>query len=185
VSGFLQLLTALGAEPSISITWTIPVAAAPATNPLSSAGAGAGPATSTQVASITGLALVPSRFRRGSHAASISSTKVPTGTTISFTLTQSATVTLAFEQSLRGVRAGRRCVPPSRSRGHVKPCTRWSRVSHTVVRQGHTGSDRIHFDGVLDGGFRLSPGRYRLSLSAADAAGSASAAERPSFTLLP
>ncbi|MGH2833221.1 MAG: hypothetical protein ACRDK2_10650 [Solirubrobacteraceae bacterium] len=43
---------------------------------------------------------------------------------------------------------------------------------------------KIRFEGVLDGGGRLRPGRYRLSLSAANAAGSGTAAQHPTFTLL-
>jgi hypothetical protein len=58
-------------------------------------------------------------------------------------------------------------------------------VAHTVVRHGHAGSDRIHFEGVLDGGFRMAPGAYRLSLRATNAGGTASAPQRPTLTLLP
>jgi hypothetical protein len=44
--------------------------------------------------------------------------------------------------------------------------------------------NRISFDGVLDGGRRLSPGAYRLSLTASDAGARTTAAQRPTFTLL-
>ena len=64
-------------------------------------------------------------------------------------------------------------------------CARYAAISHTVVRNGHAGLDRMHFEGLLDGGTRLAPGGYRLSLSARAASGSVTAAQHPTFTLLP
>ena len=63
-------------------------------------------------------------------------------------------------------------------------CTRYVLVAHAVTRAAHGGTDRIAFDGMLDGGARLTPGNYRLSLSAIAAAGKTTAAQRPAFTLL-
>jgi hypothetical protein len=187
VSGFVELLTALGAEPSIAIAWTIPVSP-PAAGGGPSPAAGGGPlgAGAPPPPAISGPSITPSRFRRGRHAAAVSRRAVvPIGTTVSFALTQAATATLAFEQAHAGVRAGARCLGASRSHSHGKPCVRWVALAHTVVRQANAGADRIHFEGVLDGGARLAPGRYRLALRAANAAGSARAARRPEFTLLP
>jgi hypothetical protein len=186
VSGFLQLLTALGAEAAITISWTIPSSPAPASAPPAPPPAPLpGPASAASPApGVSSLTVSPARFRRGRHAAAISRTRAPTGTTIAFALTHSATVTLSFEQQLAGVRAGARCLPAG-PRRHGRPCARWAHVAHTVVRPAPAGADGVHFEGVLDGGSRLSPGRYRLSLTAADAGGGASAAQHPAFTLLP
>jgi hypothetical protein len=46
------------------------------------------------------------------------------------------------------------------------------------------GADRIHFEGVLGRGRRLPPGRYRLVLSARDAAGNTSAKHTAAFTIV-
>ena len=72
-------------------------------------------------------------------------------------------------------------------KGHTKGrrCTRYASISHTVVRNAHAGLDHVHFEGVLDGGARLTPGSYRLSLLARGASGSVTAAQHPTFTLLP
>ena len=75
--------------------------------------------------------------------------------------------------------------PRSRSHRKGRSCTRYAPISHTVVRNAHAGLNRIHFEGVLDGGARLTPGSYRLSLLARGASGSVTAAQHPTFTLLP
>jgi hypothetical protein len=190
VTGFLQLLTALGAEPSISISWTIPPTtvlppASPAPSPSGVTGSPGSLATRTPVPSVGGLTVSPQRFRRGRHAATISRASASTGTTIAFTLAYGATVTLGFEQPRKGLLSGGRCLAPSPAHRRGRSCTRFAPVAQAVVRQGHAGSDRIHFEGVLDGGFRMAPGAYRLSLRATDAGGSATAPQHPSFTLLP
>jgi hypothetical protein len=56
--------------------------------------------------------------------------------------------------------------------------------SHEVSRAAHAGTDKISFNGALDGGARLVPGVYRLALTASNAAGSTTAAQHPTFTLL-
>jgi hypothetical protein len=199
VSGFLQLLTTLGAEPSISISWTIPAPPTVGTTSPSGSSSSAGsssssgttanvpPSSATPAPRVNGLALSPPRFRRGRHPATIARTRVPSGTTIAFALTQSATVTLSFEQPHTGVRAGTRCVSAAAGPAghHGRPCTRWVALAHRVSRQAHAGTNRVHFEGVLDGGSRLAPGRYRLSLSAVDAGGGVNAPQHPGFTLLP
>jgi hypothetical protein len=141
--------------------------------------------TATAVPTVGAFTIAPTRFRRGRRAASISRAKSPTGATIAFTLSSAATVTLGFEQSRPGIRLGKRCVSPGKAHLHGRACTSHVPVAHTIVREGHPGVDRIHFEGVLDAGFRLAPGSYRLSLSAANAGGTSSAAQRPGFTLLP
>ena len=65
-----------------------------------------------------------------------------------------------------------------------KRCTRYTTVRGGVTRTGHAGTDKITFAGVLDGGTRLAPGTYRLALGATGPAGSATATQHPSFTLL-
>ena len=75
------------------------------------------PSTSTNAPlTVSALRLSPMRFRRGRRAAVIAKAKgVPMATTISFSLSEAATVTLAFEQADAGVLVGHRCGAPSKA----------------------------------------------------------------------
>jgi hypothetical protein len=110
---------------------------------------------------VTGLILSPSRFRRGTRAASIA--RARKGTTLSFTLSAPATVRLTFKR----VRAG-----------HAR------RVPGAVTLDAPAGANRIRFQGVLDSGRRLRRGRYRMTLVAADAAGRQSAPAGARFRIV-
>jgi hypothetical protein len=147
-------------------------------------------APATVAPTVTGLTVSPSRFRRGRHAATLARARsnahaTPTGTTISFQLSRAATVTLGFQQQRTGVLSGHRCAAPTKAHRRGHPCVLYTTLSQTVTRAGHVGADRLHFEGVLDGGFRLAPGAYRIWLRATNAGGTASAPQRPTLTLLP
>jgi len=152
-----------------------------------SGSAGAPTAGATSAVTVTNLKLSPARFRRGRRAATIAKSTVktlPTATTISFALSQAATVKLSFEAAHAGVLVAHKCTAIGKTHRKGKPCTRYALVPHGVSLSAHAGTDRITFDGVLDGGSRLAPGRYRLSLAAVGVGGSATAAQRPTFTLV-
>jgi hypothetical protein len=140
---------------------------------------------------IGALKLSPTRFRRSTRAAAIAASKrsrhrskVPTATTISFHLSENASVSLRFQRESPGVTVGRNCEAPSRQHKHGKRCTRYTAVPQLVTLPADAGSNRIAFDGVLEHGVRLPPGIYRLSLSASNVFGSTTAAQHPAFTLL-
>jgi hypothetical protein len=131
------------------------------------------------------LKLSPTRFRRGRRAAAIARAKrLPASTTISFTLSQAATVTLSFEVLETGVTVGHRCVAISKRNRRGKACKRDVAVPHHLTLSASADADRIAFDGILSGGSPLAPGNYRLSLTARNASGSATAPQHPDFTLL-
>jgi hypothetical protein len=174
----LAATSAQGSSSAAPITFTTP-AAVPGTGP-----SGTG---SPQALAVTNLRIAPARFRRGRRAASIakrSAKAPPSATTISFGLSAAANVSLGFEARAAGVRAGRKCVAAAKHRGKGRRCVRYVRVSGGVVLPASAGTDRITFDGVLSGGKRLSPGSYRLSLTATAGPHSARAAQQPTFTLL-
>jgi hypothetical protein len=177
-----------GLAPSTTYTVTLVASSAQGTGsgagvPFTTASVGQGAGGSL---SVTHVVVSPGRFHRGRHAATISRAKSgPIGTTISFQLSAAASVTLGFERAQLGVLVGRRCAPPGKGHTKGRHCTRYAAISHTVVRNGHAGLNRIHFEGLLDGGTRLTPSGYRLSLSAHGTAGTAVAAQHPTFTLLP
>jgi hypothetical protein len=176
----------VGLQPSTAYTVTLVASSAQGTT----SGAGVGfstpaPGTSSGSLSVAQLAVSPARFHRGRRAATVSAARPAVGTTISFRLSAAATATLSFERAQAGVHVGRRCLPAAAAHPKGRRCTRYTPISHTVARRGHAGLNRVHFEGVLDGGARLAPGGYRLSLSARGPGGSANAAQHPVFTLLP
>jgi uncharacterized repeat protein (TIGR01451 family) len=85
------------------------------------------------------------------------------GTTIRFTLPEAARVKLTF----------------ARKRGK-----RFRSAGSLTVR-GHPGKNKLRFQGRLSRHKTLKPGRYRVTLRAADRFGNRSAAKKLSFTLLP
>jgi DNA-binding beta-propeller fold protein YncE len=94
--------------------------------------------------------------------------RAPRATTIRFTLSEPARVSLAVERARRGGRAaaGAPCRPRAR-RG--RRCVRWSR-QRVLTHSGAAGANAIRLSAR-----GLRPGRHRLVLSAVDAVGHASA----------
>jgi hypothetical protein len=173
--------SAQGTSTGATVTFATPVALASAASTGSGAHGGA--------VTIGSLKLSPARFRRGKRVATLARTNakakhLPTATTISFALSQAATVTLAFEAAQPGVLVGRRCAAPSRTHRKGRPCVRYAASSGTVRRSAHAGTDRIHFEGLLDGGRALAPGAYRLSLAASAGGATTAATQHPTFTLM-
>jgi hypothetical protein len=176
-----------GLAPGVSYTATLLATSAqgtseglhvPFTTPATSGSAGAG-------LTVSELRLSASRFRRGRRAATISGARrAPNVTTISFTLSAAATVSIGFERAEPGVLRGSRCLARTRAHRGGRPCNRYAAVGRGVSRAAGAGARRVLFDGVLDGGSRLVPGRYRITLSATLGAARASAPQRPTFTLL-
>jgi hypothetical protein len=194
VSGFLQLLTALGAEPSISLSWTVPPAGVALSPPTVATGPPGtlttptpGPGSGSGALTVTGLTVSPNRFRRGGREATITRSKakkVPTSTTISFGLSQPAAVRLSFQVGQPGVLARGKCIAPTKGRRRGGRCTRYVAVSGAVSRAGHAGTNRIRFQGILDGGRALAPGSYQLTLIASGGAVATTAAQHPVFTIV-
>jgi hypothetical protein len=188
--------TALGLTPDTSYTVTLTAAtvqgasngsAVTFTTPPQPNGSAPGPGANQAGPVLSALTLSPTRFRRGTRAATIAKHArkgIPGGTTISFTLSQTATVTLTFQRAQPGVSSTGRCLAPSPKHRHGRRCTRYATVHGNVSIAAPAGADRIGFDGLLAGGSKLAPGSYRLALSANDSSGTASAVQHPSFTLV-
>jgi hypothetical protein len=103
------------------------------------------------------------RWREGNRLAAISRAKTPTGTTFSFSLNEQATVTFSFTQRVRG---------------------------HTVTAggltfTGHSGTNKVKFQGRVSSTKKLKPGRYTLVIMATDSAGVHSTPKSLSFTIVP
>jgi hypothetical protein len=174
---------------------SITVIAGPSSPTSNASGSGAGDAGAGAGASATltlaGPRVAPVRFRRGRRPATIATATpkakakaMPAATTISFVLSRAATANLVFEASQPGVLLGRKCSAISKSHRKGRSCTRYVKVPHGVSLSVHAGTDRITFDGVLDGGKRLAPGTYRISLVATASGSRTDAPQHPTFTLL-
>lgn len=129
-------------------------AAAPASTPAST------PKAADKKAPTLGpLHLSRSRFHRAA------------GTRISFTLSERATVALAFARVL-----------PCKTPRHG--CSRLVKVSPAMRINGRKGANRITFRGRLSARRTLRAGRYKLTARATDAAGNRSGARTARFVLL-
>ncbi len=136
--------------------------------------AGPGPGRDTTRPVISGLRVSPARFRAGSRLPRLARA-ARVGTRIRFSLSEPATVKLAFAAQRAGRRVGRHCRRPSRRLRRRRRCTRFVTASPRVTIKGaRAGSNSVRFQGRLSRRRRLRPGRYRLTATATDAAGNRS-----------
>lgn len=123
---------------------------------------GGGPAADTTAPVVSGLAAAKRPVRGGARA------------TLRLRLSEAATATVRLERLLPGRRAGRRCVAPARARRGAARCTRAVVVGKPVARSLGAGPQTLK----LAGGRTLAPGRYRVTVTARDAAGNRTAKAR-------
>jgi hypothetical protein len=150
--------------------WLYPQPAAPPVVPPPAA-------ADTTKPTITGLSFKPKAFRvapRGSRSG---------GTTISFSLSEPATVRITFERKARGRRSGGRCVAPRPANRGARSCVRWLKIRGKIERAGTAGPNSFRFTGRL-AGRKLAPGAYRALTVATDAVGNRSAVTRRGFSVL-
>jgi hypothetical protein len=102
------------------------------------------------------------RWRLGRHLPRFSRKRPPVGTTIRYTLSRGARVTLKFSQR---VKKGRRTRLVKRG---------------TITATGFAGVNKVRFEGRLSRRKKLKPGRYVLTVSVAGSSKTSSA----SFTIV-
>ncbi|HTD08588.1 MAG TPA: PKD domain-containing protein [Solirubrobacteraceae bacterium] len=134
-----------------------------------------GPATNTKPPVLAPVApkiiaahLTAKRFRVSADATAISAkAKAPRGTSLRFTLSETAKLKVVFERSAAGLRHGKRCVAPSAKliRAHAKRCTRTLRIGTLTRAAVPAGSDSLSFSGRI-GTRPLAPGSYKAVLTA-------------------
>jgi hypothetical protein len=143
---------------------------------------GGGVVTPDKTAPVLGtLNIRPKRFAVGKASTALSARKrrrAPQGAMVRYTLSEPARVSFTVERTVKGHKKGRAC----KARAHGKPCVLLVRVA-TLTRSGISGANQLAFSGRL-GRRKLSPGSYRLVVSAVDAAGNRSAAKTVSFTIV-
>ena len=123
---------------------------------------------------LTGLKGSHARWRAGAAPARISSRArakaTPVGTTFSFSLNVSAKVTLLFSHASAGRRVKGSCVASTAHNAKLPRCTRKVRAGALSLNAA-SGAGRITFDGRI-GARKLKPGRYTMTITAANTAGS-------------
>ena len=87
--------------------------------------------------------------------------------TISFRLSEPATVRFTLAKKLPGRKVGRKCVRQTRKNRSHKRCARFKQIGAPFSRAADPGANQID----LPGGAKLTPGRYRLTMVATDTAG--------------
>lgn len=134
-------------------------------------------------ARLSHLRVMPHAFHAATKGQAVTS-RMKSGATITYRDTLAAHTNFHVYRELPGVMRGGKCVaPPKRDhRGTDKPCTRLVRVG-SFKHHDHAGTNRLRFTGRV-GGHALSPGRYKLEVSAA-LAGHHSRTVSASFTILP
>jgi hypothetical protein len=120
------------------------------------------------------------RPRRGGAHASAGPRRrpAPRATTVRFSLTEPASVTLALDRGRRGRKpvSGGRCRVRARKGRH---CIRWTRARE-IRHAGAAGENAIR---VRSRGLR--PGLYRMTLSAVDGVGNVSAPRLAPLRIVP
>jgi hypothetical protein len=128
---------------------------------------GGGDSGANGTPTISSLALSATRFRAAGSGPSVTTARkrrAPVGTTISYSDGAAATATFAVQRPTTGRRANGRCARPTRANRRKPHCTRWvtiGRFSHADV----AGANTVHFSGRVNG-HKLSPGHYRLNITA-------------------
>jgi streptogramin lyase len=140
------------------------------------------PPADTTPPAISGLRLTSPTFRAVARAVSPAGRRAPFGTTISFVLSEAASVQMRFQRVQPGRLVAGRCVTPPRSAKRLRGCTRLV-AAGTVRVSGVPGLNRRVFRGRI-GGKALPPGAYRLVLTATDAAGNGSARATSRFRVV-
>ncbi len=117
---------------------------------------------------LSGLAITPSTFRAGPTPRVVHS-RTRVGTTIRFTLSEAATVTLSFAESQPGRLVSGQCRQPTASNRAEPRCTRYSTVA-TITVPGRAGANAVPFSGMLSRTKRLAPAVYRMTATPTDSA---------------
>jgi IPT/TIG domain len=157
--------------------------AAPASTSIATPGAG-GPAAVPVKLAVSGFGESASKWRRGSSQPRISSAggRSPVGTTFSFSLNEAAAVSLEFSRLVPGRRVGGRCIAPRPALSRKPRCKR-ALAAGSLPLSGHTGTNKVVFQGHLSRTRSLSPGTYEVTANGRDARGVQAVSRTLSFTI--
>ena len=111
---------------------------------------------------ITNLSVTPATFADAAPHAKHRHT--PLGTTITYTLSARATVTLTFERRSIGTRSNGRCVATGHTPRRTSRCTRYIRTA-TLTHASNRGTTSLPFSGLINK-HALPTGTYHLAVTA-------------------
>jgi hypothetical protein len=133
---------------------------------------------------LTSLAQTHRLWREGNKLAQISSPgkRPPIGTAFSFSLNEQASVSFRFTQELSGRKVGGTCVAKTPKNAKHMRCTR-TVTAGTLSLTGHSGANKVVFQGRLSQRQKLAPGGYTLTVTATNSAGQTSSPQKLSFTI--
>lgn len=134
---------------------------------------------------LTAVSQTHTTWRDGNQLATLSRKRhkrPPVGTTFAFSLNTAAQVSFDFTQSLQGRSVKGKCVAQTRKSRHLHACKR-TVTQGTLSLAGHSGANKVSFQGRLSRSQKLQPGRYTLLITATNSAGS-SRTQPLSFTIV-
>lgn len=146
------------------------------------------PNTDITPPAITKLKLTNTKFKVGTKKTALvakkKKKKTPAGTTLSYTLSEIATASIAVQKAAAGRKIGTACVKPTSKlkKAKAKKCTRYV-VIKTLTRLQLAGANKVSFSGRI-GKTKLKVGKYRFLITAQDANGNVSAPTKKSFTIV-
>jgi hypothetical protein len=142
---------------------------------------------------LDGFGLTRKTFTRASASTALAATaatakkknarKAAKGTTIRYTVSAPATVTIVVERVLKGRRSGSKCVKATAKLKHKKSCTRY--VTASTLKRVHTtaGAKKVLFSGRV--GRRAMPyGTYRMRATAIAGVGTLSGERKVTFKIV-
>ena len=122
------------------------------------------------------------RWRESNRLARIGRAKTPTGTTFSFSLDEQATVSFSFTQLPGGPRGAHGCLAETHASAKHTICNT-ARVG-ALSFAGHSGTNNVLFAGRISHTNKLKPGRYELTIAAANSSGQRSTPVSLIFTIV-
>jgi hypothetical protein len=122
------------------------------------------------------LAQISSRHGRGKH-------RPPVGTTFSFSLNEQASVTFAFTQRVSGRKVIGKCLAQTNRNRHKRVCKR-TVTRGTLSFSGHSGVNKVSFQGLISRSKKLPLGSYTLVITASSAVGQRSTPKQLEFTIV-
>jgi hypothetical protein len=123
-------------------------------------------------------------WRTGNRLASFARRhRPPLGTTFSFTLNEQASVSFAFTQRVGGRKVKGKCVAQTNKNRRKRACKR-TVTRGTLSFTGHSGTNKISFQGRISRSRKLGLGSYTLVITATNAAKQRSPAKQLSFTVV-
>ncbi len=118
------------------------------------------------------------------HASAKQNKQPPLGTTFSYTLNETATVTFSFHQQATGREVNHHCLSPTQANRAEPQCAR-AITAGSLNIAAHAGTNKLRFAGRISPTQKLKPGHYTLQITAANATHQRSAAQILTFTILP